>query len=321
MRVKSSEMTGCEHSLRRGVGGLLFVSAIAMIVAASAPYAQAQLLRKNDYGVGMTIAIYQFDDTRSKDFSKVNTLKITASTPEEEIDYITRNYGAEGLKVRHVRTIGLREGEGFTDSQPVNDRQLTFTILPRIITRNDVTFDITVTFDGQVLLEVKSVTANSYETVMLRGGQGEFGSREFKGPNGVERTPEKSALLLTITPAVQTARSLQNKPSEISRPTDQFGSKVELGESDTFIIPAITNRAPLKFAPGAQVKGSITLEGIVTPEGQVTNVRVLDTPDPALNPRAIEAFRQYRFNPARLNGRPTYATYRETIILSKQGPL
>ena len=47
----------------------------------------------------------------------------------------------------------------------------------------------------------------------------------------------------------------------------------------------------------------------------------IDTPDPALNPKVIEAFRQYRFTPAKLNGRATFATFRETIILSKQGPL
>ncbi len=283
--------------------------------------ANAQLLRKNDYGVGVTVAIYQFDDTRSKQFPPVNTLKQTVSTPEEEIDYITRNFGAEGLKIRHVRTIGLREGESFADSQPMNDKQFTFTITPRIITKNDITFDFVAAYDNQSLMDLKSVTANSYETVMLRGGQGGFGVREFTGPEGVERVAEKRALLVTVTPTVQTARSLQNKPTDISRPTDQFGSKVELGESDTFIMPAILNRAPLKFSPGAQPKGSITLEGIVTPEGRVTNVRVLDTPDTGLNPKAIEAFRQYRFNPAKLNGRPTYATYRETIIFSKQRPL
>jgi TonB family protein len=283
--------------------------------------AQAQLLKKSDYGVGVTIAIYQFDDARSKEFPSPTTLKITASTPEEEIDHITRNYGAEEVKLRHVRTIGLREGETFTDSQPANDRQLSFTITPRIVTKGDVTLEFIARFDNQILLEAKSVTINSYETVMLRGKRGDFGVREFMGPNGVEKTPEKRALLVTITPTVQSARSLANKPSEISRPTDQFGSRVELGESDTFVMPAVINRAPLKFASGAQAKGSITLEGIVTPEGRVTNVRVLDSPDTALNPKAIEAFRQYRFNPAKLNGRATYATFRETIILSKQGPL
>jgi TonB family protein len=283
--------------------------------------AHAQLLRKNDYGVGVTVAIYQFDDARSKQFSQVNILKQTLSTPEEEIDYINRNFGAEELKIRHVRTIGLREGESFVDTQPMNNKQFSFTITPRIITKGDITFDFIAQYNDQPLLDLKSVTANSYETVMLRGGQGDFGVREFIGPNGPERVPEKRGLLVTITPSVQTARSLQNKPTDISRPTDQFGSKVELVESDTFIIPSLINRSPLQFPPGAQPKGSITLEGIITPTGRVTNVRVLDSPDSAFNPKAIEAFRQYRFNPAKLNGRPTYATYRETIILSKQAPL
>ncbi|HMV46956.1 MAG TPA: TonB family protein [Blastocatellia bacterium] len=279
--------------------------------------AGAQLLKQNDYGVGVTVAIYQFDDTRSKQFTQVNTLKVTAGTPEEEIEYIERNFGAEDLKVRHVRTLGLREGEAFTDTQPMNEKQFVFVITPRLITKTDVTFDFTAKYGDQSLLELKSVTAGNYETVMLRGGRGGFGVREFKGPEGKETVPETRALLVTITPTVQTARSLQNKPSDISRPTDQFGSRVDLGESDTFIIPAVISRAPLKFPPGSSPKGSITLQCIVTPEGRVTNVRVLDSPDPALNPKAIEAFRQYRFNPAKLNGRPTYATFRETILLSK----
>ena len=44
------------------------------------------------------------------------------------------------------------------------------------------------------------------------------------------------------------------------------------------------------MGPGSQPRGSITLEGIVTPDGRVTNVRVLDTPDSAYNPKAVEAF-------------------------------
>ena len=293
---------------------LFLLSTVYCLLSTSA---QAQLLKQNDYGVGVTVAVYQFDDVRSKKFSQVNTLKVTANTPEEEIEYIQRNFGAEDLKFRYVRTIGLREGEAFTDSQPMNEKQFVFVITPRIISKSEVTFDFVVKYGEQSLLELKSVTAGSYETVMMRGERGDFGVKEFKGPDGVESVPEKRALLVTITPTVQTTRSLQNKPSDISRPTDQFGSRVELGESDTFIIPAVINRAPLKFAASSRPKGSITLQCIVTPEGTVTNVRVLDSPDPALNPKAIEAFRQYRFAPAKLNGRPTYATFRETIILSK----
>jgi len=290
-----------------------------MIVLSGGAY--AQLLKKNDYGVGVTVAVYQFDDTRSKQFAEVNKLNQTASTPEEEMDVIKRAFGAEEVKFRYVRSIGLREGESYTDSQPMNERQFTLTVVPRVITKSDVSFDFTAKYADKVLLEAKGVTVGNYETVMLRGERSGFGVREFQGPEGVEKAPETRALLLTITPTVTTARSLQNKPSDISRPTDQFGSKVEITDSDIFVMPAVSNRIQIKFPPGAAVKGSITLEGIVTPEGRVTNVRVLDTPDTALNPKAIEAFRQYRFNPPKLNGRATYATFRETIILGKQEPL
>jgi TonB family protein len=296
------------------------LAALALMIFLSGAV-QAQLLKKGDYGAGVTVAVYQFDDTRSKQFAEVNKLNQTASTPEEEMDVITRSFGAEEVKFRYVRSVGLREGESFTDSQPMNERQFTFTITPRIVTKNDVSFEFNAKYDDKVLLEVKGVTVGSYETVMLRGARSGFGVREFKGPDGVEKAPETRALLITITPTVTTSRSLQNKPSDISRPTDQFGARVTLNESDMFVMPAVINRTPIKFPPGAAVKGSITLEGIVTPEGRITNVRVLDTPDTAFNPKAIEAFRQYRFNPAKLNGRATYATFRETIILEKQGLL
>jgi TonB family protein len=296
------------------------LSALAFMIILSGAV-HAQLLKKNDYGVGVTVAVYQFDDARSKQFAEVNKLNQTASTPEEEMDAIKRNFGAEELKFRYVRSIGLRESETFTDSQPMNERQFSFTIVPRVVTKSDVSFDFSAKYEDKVLLEAKGVTIGNYETVMLRGARSGFGVREFQGPDGVEKAPETRSLLVTITPTVTTTRNLQNKPSDISRPTDQFGSKVELAEGDIFVMPSVANRAPIKFPPGASVKGTITLEGVITPEGRATNVRVLDTPDPALNPKAIEAFRQYRFNPPKLNGRATYATFRETIILGKQDPL
>src|SRR5262245_64011225 len=80
-----------------------------MIVLSGAVH--AQLLKKGDYGVGVTVAVYQFDDTRSKEFGEANKLNQTASTPEEEMDVITKSFGAEEVKFRYVRSVGLREGE------------------------------------------------------------------------------------------------------------------------------------------------------------------------------------------------------------------
>jgi TonB family protein len=270
----------------------------------------------------VTIAIYQFDDARSKQIAEVTTLKQTLSSAEEEVDHITRTYGIEDLKPRHIRAVGLREGESFTDAQPMNERQMVFTITPRAVTREGVKLDFLARYDGQLVLEAQGVNVGNYETVMLRGKQGDFGVREFVGPGGaVERVAEKRALLVTVTPTVITVRGLQNRPADISRPTDQFGATVRLGERDVFVMPSIIARVAPRFVAGSLPKGSITMEAIITPDGRVTNVRVLDSPDPAYNPRAIEAYRQYRFNPAQLNGKPTYATYRETIIFTKPGPL
>lgn len=290
------------------------------LVVLLTPQATAQLLKSSEYGTGLTLAFYQFDDARSKENPEIFPLKQTSSTPEEEIDYLTRSFGFEDLKARHIRSIGLREGENFADATAFNERQFTFTLTPRTITRELVRFDIVAMYGNEKILEAKDVAVGNYETVALRGGRGEFGVREFMGPKGPESVPEKRSLLVTVTATIAPTRGLQNRPTDLSRPTDAFGSKVILDPADIFIMPAILNRVSPKFLVGNPPKGSITLEGIVTPEGRITNVRVLDTPDPAYNSRSIEAFRQYKFNPARLNGKPTYATYRETIVFGRTGP-
>ncbi len=312
-------MKSREMSPMKTIARALSAAAMALCVLSALTFAQAS--RKGDYGANLNIAIYQYDDARSKPIAAVTPLNQTVSNAEEEIELMTRTFGLEELKLRHLRAVGLREGEAFTDSQPMNERQLTFIITPREVTRDGVKFDFTVRYVEQTLLEAKDVRANNYETVMLKGGRGDFGVHEFIGPNGTEQVPEKRTLLVTITPTIIATRGLQNRPSDISRPTDQYGSIVRLKENDIFVMPAVLVRVPPKFVVGSLPKGSITLEAVITPEGNVTNVRVLDSPDSAYNARVIEAFRQYHFKPAQLNGQPTYATYRETIIFSKSGPL
>lgn len=244
-------------------------------------------------------------------------MRQTLSSAEEEIEFITRTYGLEDLKIRHLRTVGLAAGESFADSYGTNDKLLTFSIVPRVVTRDGMQFDFIASYDGQQLLEQKDVSVGNYETVMLRGGSGEFGIREFTGPDGVESVPDKRGLLVTITPTVIAVRGLQNRPSDLSRPTNQFGARVRIGPDDLFIMPSVLSRVALKFSAGSAPKGTITLEAVITPEGQVTNVKVLDSPEPAYNGRAIEVFRQYRFISAKLNGKPTYATWRETFVLGR----
>ena len=156
-----------------------------------------QASRRAEYGANLNLAIYQFNDISSKEMRDVLPLKQTAASAEEEIEYLTRSFGLDDVKLRHVRAVGLRAGESYTDSQPANEKQLLVTIKPTVITREGVRFDITATFDGKSLLELKDVSLENYGTVALRGGRGGFGIREFIGPNGTETIPEKRALCVT----------------------------------------------------------------------------------------------------------------------------
>jgi hypothetical protein len=47
---------------------------------------------------------------------------------------------------------------------------------------------------------------------------------------------------------------------------------------------------------------------------------VLRSLDVVIDERAIDAFRQYRFSPALLNGKAVYATYREELTFAPPPP-
>ena len=286
------------------------------LLLSSAVFAQAS--RRAEYGANLNFAIYQFDDARSKETRDVLPLKQTASSAAEEIEYLTRSFGLDDVKLRHVRAVGLRAGESYTDSQPANEKQLLITIKPTVITREAVRFDLTAKYDDKTLLELKDVSVDNYGTVALRGSRSGFGVREFIGPNGTETVPEKRALLITLTTTIIDVRGLKNKPSDLSRLCNEFGVATTLQASDVFVLPAIITRMAPKFATSSLPKGAVVVEGVITPDGRVTNIKVLESPDSGFNFKFIEAFRQYRFTPAQLNGKPTYATYRETFIFGNR---
>jgi TonB family protein len=286
------------------------------LLMSSAVFAQGS--RRAEYGANLNLAIYQFNDIGSKETREVLPLKQTASSAAEEIEYLTRSFGLDDVKLRHVRAVGLRAGESYTDSQPANEKQLLVTIKPTAITREGLRFDITANFDGKSLMELKDVSLENYGTIALRGGRGGFGVREFIGPNGTETVPEKRALLITMTATIIDVRGLKNKPSDLSRLCNEFGVATSLQESDVFTMPTIVTRMAPKFASSSLPKGAVVLEAVITPDGRVTNIKVLESPDSGYNVKFIDAFRQYHFNPAHLNGKPTYATYRETFIFGNR---
>ena len=67
----------------------------------------------------------------------------------------------------------------------------------------------------------------------------------------------------------------------------------------------ITNVNPVypDIAKQARVQGIVILEAIIDPQGNVTNVRVLRS-IPLLDQSAIEAVKQWKYEPTLLNGVP-----------------
>jgi TonB family protein len=197
-----------------------------------------------------------------------------------------------------------------------------FTMTPREIVRGVMKLDFRARYANQPMVEAKSVELENYETVLLRGGRGMFGVKYYVGAGGrQESVPAERTLLISITPEIVPVGNLRNRPEQLSHPLDEHGGALRLTESDRFTPPVAVDRVTPKFESMRGVKGSVLVAGIVTPEGKIINVRVLRSIDPIIDERAVAAFRQYRFTPALLNGKPVHATYREEISFAPPAPI
>jgi TonB family protein len=269
---------------------------------------------RGEYGVNLTVAIFQYDPQRSAAIEEVTHLSGTYSTAEEELGYIKDKQKLDDMAVRHVRAVGLRSNETFNDAVLLGPEYMTIAVTPVEVIRGFMKLDIRVRYANQPLLDMKNIEFENFETVLLRGGKGMFGAKYYIGAGGAQQSaPIERTLLVSVTPQIVPVANLQNRPQQLSHPVDEFGAPVAMKESDRFTPPVPLDRVVPKFESGRPVRGSVLLAGVVTPEGKITNIRAVRSLDPVIDDRAIEAFRQYKFSPALLNGKPIYATYREEI--------
>jgi TonB family protein len=273
------------------------------------------------YGVNLTFAVYQYDAARSPEVQPVTRLASTFSTPEEEIAYLKEKHKLEEVVVRHIRSVGLHSGEVFNDAVLLGPEYMVFSIVPQDVIRGYTKLDLKVRYANEALLEAKGVEFDNYETVVLRGGKGMFGVKLFIGAGGrQESAPVERTLLVSVTTEIVPVASLRDRPRQLSRPVDEYGSPLETKEEDRFTPPVALDRVTPTFESGRTIRGAVLLEGTVTPEGKVINVKVLRSIDPVIDQRAVDAFRQYRFSPALLNGKPVYATYRQEVTFASAPP-
>ena len=279
----------------------------------------AQRAAGRQYGVNLTFAAYQYDAARSPAIEEVLRLAGTFSTADEEIRHLKEKYKLEEVVARHIRSVGLRSDEAFNDAVLLGPEYMTFSLTPHEIVRGFMKLDFKVRYANQPLLDAKGVEMENFETVLLRGGRGLFGVKYFVGAGGrQESAPIERTLLISVTPEIAPVANLRNRPQQLSHPVDEYGSPINMAESDRFTPPVALDRVVPKFDTGKGVIGAVLLSGVVTPEGKMTNVRVLRGLDPVIDERAVNAFRQYYFSPALLNGKPVHATYREELTFGRQ---
>jgi TonB family protein len=253
---------------------------------------------------------------------EVTRLGSTFSSADEETAYLREKHKLQEVAARHVRSVGLRSNETFNDAVLLGPEYMLFTMTPREIVRGVMKLDFRARYANEPMVEAKSVEFENYETVLLRGGRGMFGVKYYVGAGGrQESVPAERTLLISITPEIVPVANLRNRPEQLSHPLDEHGGALRLTESDRFTPPVAVDRVTPKFESMRGVKGSVLVAGIVTPEGKIINVRVLRSIDPIIDERAVAAFRQYRFTPALLNGKPVHATYREEISFAPPAPI
>lgn len=325
----SGYQTAAGAEARRGrLGGclgplllILFLTIDVQVAATAQSGAGGVRAGGREYGVNLTFAVYQYDAGRSPVLQELTRLSGTYSTAQEEIAYLKDKNKLEELAVRHVRSVGLRTGETFNDAVLLGPEYMVFTLTPRDVVRGYMKLELRVRYGNEPLLEVKGVEFDNYETVMLRGGKGMFGVKYFVGGGGSqESVPVERTLLVSVTPEIVPAANLRNRPGELSHPVDEYGGPIRSNEGDRFTPPVALERVAPQFEAGRSVRGAVLLGGVVTPEGKIVNIRVLRSLDPVIDERAVAAFRQYKFSPALLNGKPVFATYREELTFAAAPP-
>ncbi|HZS45357.1 MAG TPA: energy transducer TonB [Blastocatellia bacterium] len=273
-----------------------------------------------DYGVGLTFAVYGYDEGKSQTFQDQIHLSTTFDTPEKEMSFIRDRYGAEEMALRRVKTIGLAEDEFYTDTNRLGPDFLSVTIVARGVTKSKARIDITASYGKDIVMSYRNVDIERFETIMLKGKPGMFGIRTFVGPGGVQESAvAMQTLLVTITAQIDPLEKVANRPSELSHPTDENGSPVKLEEKDKFSPPVVTNRVDATLPLRRPILRTVLVEGIITPEGRVTNIKVLRGLDPDLDKIAVDAFRRFQFQGAKLNDKPVYASWRDEIAFRVPG--
>jgi len=133
---------------------------------------------------------------------------------------------------------------------------------------------------------------------------GVFGASVF-------RADAPTALSISGMPSAEGTDREQQKRTE---PKLKTVSAEEL--CDEITHPVVVEKISPKYPSDAheeKVTGMVIVESVVTEEGIVEEIQVLESPDERLSRAAVDAIRQWRFDPALCDGEPVAVYYNLTV--------
>jgi len=124
-----------------------------------------------------------------------------------------------------------------------------------------------------------------------------------------------AAVFSTTGAAAVKAAEKTEKPAEMP-PRPVAGTKCD-EITEPVAVDKVSPRYP-EEARKAKVMGTVVLDAVISEEGVVDQVKVVESPDEQLSEAAIEAVEQWRFDPALCDGEPVAVWYKLTINFKLQ---
>jgi len=120
-------------------------------------------------------------------------------------------------------------------------------------------------------------------------------------------------------PTFSTAPPSATEQSEGEKQEDSYPKLKTVSAKDLcdeITHPVVVEKVNPKYPPDAReekVMGMVTVETVITEEGMVEEIQVLESADDRLAAAAVEAIQQWRFEPALCDGNPVGVNYNLTI--------
>ena len=147
---------------------------------------------------------------------------------------------------------------------------------------------------------------------VIEWGDGIYGAeaaaRHYFNQSTVSLTDEQAAFLAALIPGPREAFNPALNPDRVAQRRNRilaFMGTEEIAEAELRSLATKTVMPTFTAAPNAKiVEGVVVVQLDIDEQGNITQLNIIETPDPALTAPLSDALRQWQFKPPHLNGQP-----------------